>query len=265
MHRSIHSARTSLAVLALAGGLACAQLARADEAEGRAHFGKAQTAYKLGQYEEAIREYEAAYRAMPEPAFLFNIAQAHRLQYSMDKKASHLHQALSVYKAYLRDVPKASNRAQVEKTVEELKTQIAGLPPEPGPGPKAEAKPGVLVLRGENAAGAAVTLDGKALGVMPLSAEVRAGAHQLQVKRPGYAVWSTVVTVADGSRIEVPVELRPLETAPAPTQVSSSKPFYKTWWFWTIAGAVVIAGAGAGTYVAVRGERVPEMPQVDLR
>lgn len=45
----------------------------------RAEFERAQRAYDLGRFETAIVHYSRAYEAMPLPAFLFNIAQCHRL------------------------------------------------------------------------------------------------------------------------------------------------------------------------------------------
>jgi hypothetical protein len=45
----------------------------------RAEFERAQRAYDLGRFETAIGHYSRAYELMPLPAFLFNIAQCHRL------------------------------------------------------------------------------------------------------------------------------------------------------------------------------------------
>lgn len=45
----------------------------------RAEFERAQRAYDLGRFDEAIGHYGRAYEAMPLPPLLFNIAQCHRL------------------------------------------------------------------------------------------------------------------------------------------------------------------------------------------
>jgi len=237
--------------------------ARADDAEeAKRYFVKAQTAYKLNKYIEAIENYEAAYRALPDAAFLFNIAQAQRQQYALDKKVDRLHKALALYKAYLRDMPQAPNRNTVMTLMEELQKWIQAVDNRRD----ADDRPGTLTLRGDTAAGAMVLMDGKELGPMPLSRKVPAGPHLLQVRRPGFREWSTSLTVAPGSQVELPVILQPETTAPTPTPPKST-PVYKRWWFWTVIGVVVVAGAGAGVgaYYGTRGESVPAMPTVDLR
>jgi tetratricopeptide (TPR) repeat protein len=103
-----------------------AALAR-DVEEAKRHFQRAETAYKLGDFKEAIRNYEAAYRAMPEPAFLFNIAQAHRQQYNLDKQTRHLHKALTLYKTYLRESQQAPNRKTVLNLIDELKQILSAV------------------------------------------------------------------------------------------------------------------------------------------
>lgn len=91
--------------------------ATADErAQARDHYLKGTKAFDLGQYDDAIREYTAAYNLRDDPALLYNIAQAHRL-------AGHSPEALRFYKIYLAK-PRASNRAEVELKVAELQKLI---------------------------------------------------------------------------------------------------------------------------------------------
>ena len=54
---------------------------------------------RLAIYQETLGEFEAAYMAVPDPAFLFNIAQCHR-------KAGHDKEAIAFYKSYLRNAPR---------------------------------------------------------------------------------------------------------------------------------------------------------------
>jgi tetratricopeptide (TPR) repeat protein len=257
MTRSIRSsARVASLLLLLVPAPAQAE----DAEEAKLHFDKAQTAYKLGKFDEAIRSYEAAYRALSDPAFLFNIAQSHRQQYTIDKKVEHIHKALLFYKNYLKDMPQAANRSSVLKLVEDLKALVAAMEDRN----RDSTKPGLLVLRGDSATGASVTIDGKVIGTAPLSHSVTPGAHLVQISREGYAPWSSSVTVAAGSQMEVPVILQPVGGSGSAPR---SRPVYKKWWFWTvIAGvAVVAAGAGTGIYFATRGESASTMPQLDLR
>jgi len=243
--------------LLLAPGFAGAE----DAEEAKRHFEKAELAYKLGRYSEAIDAYEAAYKALPEPAFLFNVAQAHRQQYQIDKKALHLHKALSLYKAYLRDAPEAKNRQVVIRLVDELKSLLTDIESRN----ESAGKPGMLVLHADpSAVGARLRLDAQPVGALPLSREVPAGTHTLEATREGFRPWSSTVTVASGSRLELSVALQPLAGEPSRTQPAST-PIYKRWWFWTLIGAVAAGAAGTGIYFGTRGEPASPMPQIDLR
>src|SRR6184192_3593733 len=93
-------------------GIACLVLAVTgvasadDRLSAKEHFQKGTKYFDLGRFDEAIKEYEAAYEVKDEPVLLYNIAQAHRL-------AGHTRDAVYFYKSYLRRVPKASNRDEV--------------------------------------------------------------------------------------------------------------------------------------------------------
>src|SRR5687767_12112847 len=79
----------------------------------------ATAAYNIGQFEEAAKHYEQAYRLVLDPALLFNIGQSYRL-------AGRPERAIPAYKAYLRTAPaNASNRGQVERRVAELERIVA--------------------------------------------------------------------------------------------------------------------------------------------
>jgi tetratricopeptide (TPR) repeat protein len=73
--------------------------------------------YNLGRFSEALAEYEAAYLAVQDPPFLFNIAQCHR-------KMGNNKEALDSYRSYLRVAPAAPNRAEVQKRISELERQV---------------------------------------------------------------------------------------------------------------------------------------------
>jgi hypothetical protein len=88
--------RLSLLALAcvLAGGAA-----RADEAdEARTHYQAAQHHYDEGRYDEAITEFEAAYRLKPHPNVLYNIAQAH-------ERLLDYNQSVKYFERYLAEAP----------------------------------------------------------------------------------------------------------------------------------------------------------------
>jgi len=92
--------------------------ARADTPNtARAHFEKGSTAYDLGQFREAAREYEIAYRLKSDPALLYNIGQAYRF-------AGDAAEALRAYKAYLRRSPEAPNRREVDAQIAKLQRLV---------------------------------------------------------------------------------------------------------------------------------------------
>ena len=59
--------------------LASPRPAAAEKLDARRHYEKATAAFGLGKYDEAAREYEAAFELKPDPALLYNAAQACRL------------------------------------------------------------------------------------------------------------------------------------------------------------------------------------------
>jgi hypothetical protein len=78
---------------------------------GLAHF-------NLQEYGPAIEDFEAAYRLKPDPVFLYNLAQAHRL-------ADHPDRALYFYRAYLHNSESVPNRREVEERIASLEALIA--------------------------------------------------------------------------------------------------------------------------------------------
>lgn len=105
----------------------------AKQKEAREHYQKGITHYNLGEFEAAILEFKQAYAISNAHGLLFNIAQAYRL--GGDAK-----QGLYFYKTYLRLVPEAPNRADVESRIAELEQALkeqekAKLQPPPLPTP----------------------------------------------------------------------------------------------------------------------------------
>jgi hypothetical protein len=100
-------------LLALSAGAALAD----DSGSAREHYVKGTRAYDLGLFDEAIAEYMAAYKIKDDPAFLFNLGQAHRL-------ANHPAEALRFYRTYLAKVPDAPNRAEVEAKMAEMNRRV---------------------------------------------------------------------------------------------------------------------------------------------
>lgn len=115
--------QTLLLLLLLAGPV---------EDQARDAVKSATAAYNLGRYDEAIAEYERAYRLIPDPPLLFNIAQAQRRSGLGEK-------AIDSYKAFLRTTaPDDPNRALARKHLDELELffkPVAPTAPKPAPKP----------------------------------------------------------------------------------------------------------------------------------
>lgn len=106
-------------LVVLATALPAVRPARADDREvARQHFVQGSKDFDLGLYDDAIKEYMAAYQAKDDPALLYNIAQAHRL-------AGHSAEALRFYRMYLVKVPDAPNADEVHAKIAELEKLIA--------------------------------------------------------------------------------------------------------------------------------------------
>jgi tetratricopeptide (TPR) repeat protein len=99
----------------------------AKEKIARGHFDRAEKAFNLRKFDDALAAYQAAYEALPLPAFLFNIAQCHR-------NLGNREQAVFFYERYLSLAPDAPNRQVVEDLIAEQKQQLAPPAAEPGPG-----------------------------------------------------------------------------------------------------------------------------------
>jgi tetratricopeptide (TPR) repeat protein len=87
------------------------------QSEARAYFDKATASFALGHYPVAAENFEKAFELKPDPALLYNAAQAHRL-------AGNKERAVALYQNYLRLYPKAVRRSEVETRVQELKKAI---------------------------------------------------------------------------------------------------------------------------------------------
>lgn len=110
------------AVALMAVVLACAPPVRADEAsDARAHYERGEEHYAAGRYDEAIAEYEAAYRLKPHWNVLYNIAQAYERLLEYGKSVTY-------FELYLAEAPaNAEKRPIVENRLRLLRNLPARL------------------------------------------------------------------------------------------------------------------------------------------
>jgi hypothetical protein len=122
--------------------------------------------------------------------------------------------------------------------------------------------------------GATVELDGVPVKAPYDHILLQVGEHTLRVSADGYHVVQRTLSVAGGDSQEVAITLLPAaervakadassahgSTLPRSDEpVSSSRPARKQWWLWTTIG-VVIAGAAAGTAIALMRDRTERDP-----
>jgi tetratricopeptide (TPR) repeat protein len=118
--------RTKAVSLLLAVAILAASFSRAsakgDDAEqrARARYRAGMVHYGLGEYDAAIGEFKAAYEISQAPRLLYNIAQTYRLK-------NDYAEAATFYSNYLRFVPDAPNRAEVEQLIADMQKKQRDL------------------------------------------------------------------------------------------------------------------------------------------
>jgi tetratricopeptide (TPR) repeat protein len=205
-----------LAVCLLAGPALAASDPRTEKA--REHYLQGDAFYKLDRYANALGEYEQAYLAKPDPSFLYNIAQCHRL---MGDKA----EAVKFYRRYLKDAPAAPNREVAEKHIKDLEAALAA----PGAAAASPAAP--------QPAGS-----GAAMPVVAGGAPIRPVATGAPMPPPGSAAPpATTLALAAPPPSNAPSG-GTLAAAPQGSRQDDQQPIYAKWWFWTGVGVVVVGG-----------------------
>jgi tetratricopeptide (TPR) repeat protein len=136
-----------LLVIAVAPGTARAGgHKRPAQDEARDLYKQGMTHYELGEFDVAIDEFKRAYALTSAPGLLFNIAQVYRMKKEPE-------QAVYFYRTYLRLLPNAPNRADVEALLAENQALVdaaaakkrAEAEAAPAPGLAAPARAAVAV------------------------------------------------------------------------------------------------------------------------
>jgi tetratricopeptide (TPR) repeat protein len=105
--------------------------------QARERYASAVNHFNAAEYAAAAEDFLAVHKISPQPALLYNVAQAYRL----GNDGAH---ALEYYQAFLHDAPQARQRADVERRIKEL--QAGGVKPVAAPpdlsAPAAKSKMG---------------------------------------------------------------------------------------------------------------------------
>jgi tetratricopeptide (TPR) repeat protein len=124
------SARTTVFVISLFAGAALARDAIAQpsvEERAGALVDEGNRHYNVAEYPEAIKAYKEAYKLIPEPLLLWNLAQAYRL----DNDCTN---ALKFYKNYVREAPSGQFRAMADQRIPEMEACAKKASPPPTSG-----------------------------------------------------------------------------------------------------------------------------------
>lgn len=211
---------------------ALAQQTEPDQA--REHYKKGLAAYNLGQYPEAAAEFEAAYRLFLDPALLFNIAQAHRMNGDLEK-------ALNGYRAFLRTAPPATqNRAQAEKWRQELEKEVAKAKAAAPATPATASKP-----------------TSTAAASPPVEPAPAPAAPAPAAPAPMVPAGSPEPTLAlDAPNPGAPATMPTLEATAAPRSDESKESSHL--WIWGVAGGAVVAGVIAALLLTRNHSSAPD-------
>ncbi len=126
--RAYLGAALLLLLASAATARAAAPPTAADLEAARLHYERATAAYGLGNYAEAALSYERAFELKPDPALLYNAAQAHR-------RAGNRPRAVALYRSFLQVFPRADNRELAGRHLAELERAAEPTPPTSTPPP----------------------------------------------------------------------------------------------------------------------------------
>jgi tetratricopeptide (TPR) repeat protein len=229
--------------------------------EAKARFVSGQRHYNLNELGEALGDFKEAYRLLPDPVFLYNLGQCER-------QLGHLEEAIRFYRSFLREQPKAANRQEVARKIDEMEATLRSKPaeadksvsdtlasaaeasPKATPGPAPTDRTGTPTAMSEPALPQSAAIPDQAKSI-PSSATVH---HPAVI--PLAAPPSSADLAKDGlARME-------LTAAPSAPAATASPAFYSHWWFWPAAGVLAV-GAGLGFYAAIA-SRSPAAPSSAL-
>jgi tetratricopeptide (TPR) repeat protein len=207
-----HVAAVLLALVAsgLAFGLTLGPSpARADDEaseQARQHYQKGKQHFDLGKWDQAIVEFEEAYRLHADPNFLFNLAQAYR-------RKGDLQHALDLYKNYLIANPESPKRSDIKERIKTLEKELKHRPTVP-PAP---------VVRPSEPAPAPPTVASPALEPSPKStAEAALPQATPAATPPAPAQTATEAATVVPSRPTTPEPASPSPTAAPPVAPTAS-------------------------------------------
>ena len=138
-------------------------------------------AYKSGKFDAAAANFDRAYENLKAPEIAFSAAQAHRLQYQVDRDPARLKRAIELYQAYVTGAPDGPRRKDALVYLERLRDALDKIDPKQIV--VAKEKPSVYVSIALDRA--RITLDGQAIE-RHTSIDVTPGEHVVAASADGY-------------------------------------------------------------------------------
>jgi tetratricopeptide repeat protein len=198
--------------------------------DARRIYEEATAAFGLGRYAEAAEKYEAAFGIRPDPALLYNAAQAYRL-------AGNKARAIELYRNYVRLYPDGTNAEDARSHAAALKTALEAERP-----PMQAARP----------PSATPTAPPVATAPPPTSAPPPAQTMPPPVATPMPTAPLPAAPPPPSSEPNVPMVSRPASAG------DEQKPLTSQTWFWVAVGAAVVVLGTTVVLFATRGEKYPD-------
>jgi hypothetical protein len=119
--------RSTLIAIALASASQVALAQAPDKPLGKQKFADGKVKYAAGDYRGAAELFEAAYKADPDPAYIFNVGQAYRRSAEAKSPGAprDCQKAMLASKKFLAQMPEAPNKPEVDGYIKET-TACAG-------------------------------------------------------------------------------------------------------------------------------------------
>jgi hypothetical protein len=244
----------ALALLAIAAPVASAQTA-GDREAARIKLREGSQHLRDGEYADALKSFEVAYRLVPSPKIHFNFA----LSYEGLARYADALESFELFVSQAKDAS-AANLTQAREEMQELKKKVAFL--------------SVTC----DQAGASIVVDGHPRAKVPQARPlpVDPGLHQLVVELAGKVSARSfaaeagkridlVVSLVEPSRAPPPSAPPPRETPsyvaqPAPAIETEETPLYRRTWPWVVGAAIVAGAVTTGLLLS----RHAEYPQATL-
>jgi tetratricopeptide (TPR) repeat protein len=217
LHRQLISLLFFLALSASGGVWAQEAPAPGDEPQegdevserARQSYDEAAAAYAAGRYREAIRLLLETARLKPSPELSYNVGLAYEAMGDVP-------QALKYYRDYLRRMPDAQDRTEVEGGVRRLEAKL-----------KTWGVQQVTILSSPE--GAKLSIDDRSVGLTPWTGELAPGRHGVRFELPGYVDSVVQFELSADRSTDIGVTLTEARAepglcppAPAPTPLPSS-------------------------------------------